>query len=92
MKTSEITRPLTEYLVETNDYNGGVHKVYSFDNSYGASVIRHEGSYGFLDGLWELAVLNSEGELDYSTPITNDVLGRLTWKEVSSNLREIQKL
>ena len=92
MKTSEKIRPLTEYLVETNDYNGGVQKVYSFDNSYGASVVRHEGSYGFKAGLWEIAVLDSQGELDYSTPVTSDVIGHLTWKQVSLHLREIQKL
>ena len=58
----------------------------------GASVIRHEHSYGGKLGLWELAVLDADGNIDYSTPITEDVLGRLTWKEVTTTLKQIQKL
>jgi len=85
-------RPLNEYCYETNDHYGGVQKLYQFDNHMGASVIRHEGSYGSEEGLWELAVLNEAGSLCYDTPITNDVIGRLTWKEVSKYLRKIQAL
>ena len=32
------------------------------------------------------------GELCYDTPITNDVLGHLSWEDVENNLDEIQKL
>ncbi len=68
------------------------HKIYVFDNGYGASVVKSCWSYGGRSGLWELAVLNSEGELDYTTPITDDVIGYLTEKEVNKLLDKIEKL
>ena len=83
---------ISEYLVETNEHYGGVQRVYKFPNGYGASVIRHKGSYGYSKGLWELAVLDEFGELDYTTPITNDVLGHLSEEEVILKLNEIRGL
>lgn len=79
----------------TRDVNGGVQHLFKFDNGYGASVIRHDFSYGGEDGLWELAVLEFEGEewnLCYDTEVTDDVLGYLTDAEVEYNLDEIEKL
>ena len=64
----------------------------TFDNGYGASVVRHEYSYGGKDGLYELAVLDKNGELTYDTPITDDVIGYLTTQEVTDILENIQKL
>ena len=71
--------------------HGGIQKVYEFDNGYGASVIMHQGSYGFSKGLWELAVLQN-GELCYDTPITNDVIGHLNEAEVNNYLNLIKEL
>ena len=82
----------SRYLVENNNVNGGTQRIYKFPNGYGASVIRHQGSYGFKNGLWELAVLDSSGDLCYSTPITNDVIGHLTDEEVILKLNEIRGL
>lgn len=64
---------------------------YVFPNGYGASVVKHWGSYGGSQGLWELAVMQ-DNEICYSTPITNDVLGHLTPEEVTSTLEKIYKL
>lgn len=57
-----------------------------FDNGYGVSVIRGPNSYGYHDGLFELAVLKkANGEkvhkLCYDTVITPDVIGSLTEDE-----------
>ena len=71
--------------------NGGVQHTYKFPNGYGASVIRHEGSYGYSQGLWELAVLDGE-DLCYSTSVASDVLGYLTEKDVLLKLGEIKAL
>lgn len=76
---------------EINEHHGGIQKTYEFDNGYGASVIRHQGSYGYAQGKWELAVLQG-GELCYSTSITDDVIGHLTEDEVESILKQIEEL
>jgi len=72
--------------------NDGVVSRIVFENGYGASVVRHEYSYGGKDGLYELAVLNNDGDLTYDTPITNDVLGYLSDKDVTEVLIKIQQL
>jgi len=64
----------------------------TFENGYGASVVRHEYSYGGKDGLYELAVLNSDGELCYDTSITNDVIGYLRPEDVTDVMAKIQQL
>ena len=78
------------------DLNGGVQNVYKFDNGYGASVVQHEFSYGSHENLWELAVIHfdSDGEwsLDYSTPITDDVIGWIDMMQVMEILLQIQNL
>ena len=72
---------------------------FRFENNYGASVIKHYGSYGFEEDLFELAVIkynsknkNSIGGLCYDTPITNDVIGFLTNDEVLELLEKIKNL
>lgn len=70
----------------------GYQLVYKFDNGYGASVVKHDFSYGGKKGLYELAVLDNEGGLCYTTPITEDVIGHLTMGEVDKLLVEISYL
>lgn len=79
--------------------NGGVQKLFKFENGYGASVVSHEFSYGGDKGFWELAVIliyENQGKLSwklvYDTPITEDVLGWLTWEEVEETLKQIEEL
>ena len=73
--------------------NGGQkeQKVHEFNNGYGASVVRGPGTYGYEEGLYELAVLK-DGRLTYDTPITNDVIGYLTEEEVDEYLEKIKEL
>jgi len=61
-----------------------------FNNGYGVSVVSHNFSYGGKDGLYELAVLDSNGELTYTTPITSDVLGYLTPDDVTEEMLKLQ--
>lgn len=72
------------------------HYVFFFDNRRGASVIRSPFTIGGPE-LFELAVLygNEDGGeiiIDYSTPITNDVVGNLTEDEVTNLLTRIKDL
>lgn len=63
-----------------------------FDNGYGVSVVSHTFSYGGKDGLYELAVLDKNGDLTYKTPITNDVLGYLEPEQVTEIMAKVQSL
>ena len=71
--------------------NGVISRII-FDNGYGASVVKHEHSYGGDKGLYELAVLDKDGELTYDTPITNDVIGYLRDIDVTDVMEKIQQL
>ena len=66
--------------------------VYNFENGYGASVVKHDYSYGGKMGLYEIAVLDSTGDLCYSTPITDDVIGYATEDKVLDTLHRIRML
>jgi len=73
----------------------GIQYIAKFDNNYGASIVKHDFSYGGSDGLWELAVIKYTGDdwsLVYDTHITNDVLGYLSEEEVNETLDKIKAL
>lgn len=84
------------------NWPGGTQSRMFFDNGYGVSVVRGgngssalTGSYGCDEGLWELGVVQGNDEkwgLTYETPITDDVLGRLTEAEVSDYMKQVQEL
>ncbi len=72
---------------------GGYQKVFRFENNRGASVVNFPGSYGT-----ELAVLKFYGtefysyKLDYSTPLTDDVIGFLDDESLEEALDQIKAL
>lgn len=85
------------YLIRREAFFNGMSYVFKFENDYGASVVKHLGSYGFSDDLWELAVIKFDNEsgswdLNYDTPITSDVEGYLTDEEVRDLLQRIKGL
>jgi hypothetical protein len=63
-----------------------------FDNGYGASVVKGPHTYGGNEGLYELAVTDSNDDLTYTTPVTSDVEGYLTEEDVTILLKQIQNL
>ena len=78
------------------DGRPGIQALWRFPNRYGASVILNAHSYGV-----ELAVIRWHDEggrggwdygIDYGTPITDDVLGRLSPVELVDALRRIRDL
>ena len=63
---------------------------------YGASIIKHYGSYGYEEDLWELALLSnrySDGDwnLEYTELVNDDVLGYLTDEQVNKILKCISE-
>ena len=74
------------------DILNGVGYTYQFENGYGASVVKHDSSYGGKQGLYEIAVLDSTGDLCYSTPITDAVIGYATEDKVLDTLHRIKML
>lgn len=84
-----------QIITAFESYNGDVQTKLFFDNGYGVSVIRHIGSYGYHQGLYELAVLAGtpdEYDLCYDTPITGDVAGWLTADDVFDLALQAAKL
>jgi hypothetical protein len=72
-------------------YNGVTSRIH-FENGFGASVVKHDFSYGGKRGLYELAVL-FDNELHYDNPVAmGDVRGFLTEEVVTELLLQIQKL
>ena len=63
-----------------------------FDNGFGVSVVSHTYSYGGKNGLFEIAVLDKDGNLTYDTPVTNDVIGYLTEEDVTDVMKQVQEL
>jgi hypothetical protein len=92
MEIRKIYEPIDARPLES----GAIQKLYRFANNYGASVVKGEHTYGGDEGLWELAVIHfdtgGEFNLDYTTPITQDVEGHLTDDAVEELLAKIEAL
>ena len=69
----------------------GVQSRITFENGYGASVVKSPYTYGGDRGLYELAVFK-DGEITYATPITDDVIGYLRPEDVTDVMAKIQQL
>ncbi|SVB33489.1 uncharacterized protein METZ01_LOCUS186343 [marine metagenome] len=87
-----MSNEFREFLIDSIYIDSGVQHVYKFPNNFGASVIKTDYSYGGKRGLWELAVLDANDDITYHTPITQDVIGHLAWKNVEKFLAEIKDL
>lgn len=75
--------------IKEQKYLGYPQTIYKFPNGYGASVIKLNYIYFGI----EIAVLrfdeNGNWGIDYSTPITNDVIGGLSEEERDNVLQQI---
>ena len=90
-----------DLVFETHKVGTGLHARMEFENGYGVSVIRFKlpsiagmdlgyGSYT-SGSTWEVAVMR-RGKICYDTPITDDVLGHQTSKDVTKIMVRVQKL
>lgn len=64
-------------LIYKHDVFDGTQRLYRFENNFGASVIRHSGSYGGNDGLYELAVISWDPKANI-TLVETDLYTRIT--------------
>lgn len=82
------SKQFKKYIKEQNDL-GYPQTIYKFPNGYGASVIKFNYVYFGI----EIAVLrfdeNGNWNIDYSTPIANDVIGGLSEKTRDEVLQQI---
>jgi len=81
----------TIHLKETREIHGGIQKIYQFPNGYGASVIKHKGSYGYDLDKWEIAPLGQESEFIGQSVFEwyDDVKGYLNDPQVDSILKQL---
>ena len=70
----------------------GVQSRITFENGYGASVVKSPYTYGGDRGLYELAVFGTDGHITYATSVTNDVIGYLRPEDVTDVMAKIQQL
>lgn len=91
MKTALNYDKFEKYMVQesSHPHYGGYCYRFEFDNNYGASVVKHCGSYGYIDDLFELAILHN-GQITYE--LYDDVLGHLTNDEVLEYLSQIKNI
>ena len=83
-----------KYLISTNIYtkeDAGIMLRFRFPNNYGASVVKHKGSYGYNEGLYEIAILYNN-ELYYGSLIANDIIGHVNPKDIGKILLQIKGL
>lgn len=95
----ELPDDIMKHLQYTDNGFMGIHFVFKFENGYGASIIPHYMTPYDNDpdelANWELAVIKFNGEdweLNYNTPITDDVEICYNDKEVETLLRRIKEL
>lgn len=85
-----------ENLVKSRALHGGIQYQFKFENSYGASVVKHDFSDGHQMNQWELGVIKWDDEnnwdLYYCTPVTDDIVGYLTDEDVRDFLKQIKEL
>ncbi|MCK5601132.1 hypothetical protein KAR91_04630 [Candidatus Pacearchaeota archaeon] len=92
MNEIQKLRELKPNISKDKLVNGGTQFIYKFKNEMGASVVCSPYSYGGDNGLLELAVLDKDGSLDYSTSVTGDTEGHLTAEKAAELLDQIEGL
>lgn len=71
----------------------GIQAIHRFDNGYGVSVIRNSLSMGATLGLFEIALLNKDDDIQYDQqPLPAGVLGGLNLHEVQDIMSDINDL
>jgi hypothetical protein len=73
----------------------GIAARHFFPNGYGVSVVQFPGSYGYEEGLYEVAILKGlkeDWEICYDTPITDDIIGYQSMGDIDNLLSQVESL
>jgi hypothetical protein len=73
----------------------GIAARHFFPNGYGVSVVQFPGSYGYEEGLYEVAILKGleeNWEICYDTLITDDVIGYQSVEDIDNLLSQVESL
>jgi hypothetical protein len=73
------------------NWGSATRATHMFPNGFGVSVIAGEGSYTSEDKPYELAVLDENG-INYTSGITDDVLGYLSEDDINELLLKVEDL
>lgn len=98
----DVQNPLFRNCTSVRSIHDGLQRFYHFPNGIGASAVRHSGSYGGKENLYELAVITYEDnvfddksyDIKFISSITGiaDVAGWLTESGVERLLEKIKAL
>lgn len=70
---------------------GGINAFHEFPNGYGVSVIAGSKHFYCGEGTYEVAI-TKDGELDYKTEFTDDVLAYQSPEEITELMTNLKKL
>lgn len=79
-------------LDEEKEMTNSFHKRVFFENGWGVSVISHRHSYGGAQGLFEVAVIDSDEKIRYDSGVTRDVIGWLDFAGVADVMVQVKEL
>ena len=88
---------MNKFKILEHEIFNGVQEIYRFPNGYGASVVKHDFSYGHQWNMWEMGLLkfNNEGEkrlMTHSPYFEDTVIGYLDDAEVLKLLNWIKNI
>ncbi len=84
-----------DYAIRRFAEEGAKQAIMFFPNGYGVSVLLGDLFYSNGIDTFELAVITGDEKqytLEYGTPITDDVLHRITAEEVTEAMKQVQQL
>ena len=82
------------YVYSETTFMNGVSRTYAYANGLRISVVKHDFSYGGLEGLWEIAALDEEGDFITSDVWYNaddDVIGWVTDEQLTQYLTDAEE-
>ena len=90
IQDQKVFESIGDQILKAGDDEVFIHE--KFANGRGVSVVRHHYSYGGQEGFFEIAVLDTYGQLDYTTEVTDDVIGWLKAEDVITLAKRVAQL